>query len=127
MSTVLPSNRGEVLESAMPPAEVTKVALRLKYQIERVIPCELEESQVTRANSPVITRKVIKTAKEAGGEEYKGCVVYCLLVCRRWFRRQALLELWDAGLHDLRAVACEVLAKQMYLSLSHLSRTFLVQ
>lgn len=116
---VLPSTRGEALESAIPPAEVTKVALRLKHQIERVIPCELEESQVTRANSPVITRKVVETAKEAGGKEYKGCVVYCLLVCRRWFKRQALLELWDADLHDLRAVACEVLAKQMYLSLSH--------
>lgn len=102
-----------MLESAIPPAEVTKVALRLKYQIEQVIPCELEESRVTSANSPVITRKVIRTAKDAGGEEYKGCVVYCLLVCRRWFQRQAVLELWDAGLHNLRAVACEVLAKQM--------------
>ena len=117
---VLPSTRGEALESAIPPAEVTKIALRLKYQIERVIPCELEETQVTRANSPVITYKVIETAKEAGGEEYKGCVVYCLLVCRRWFNRQALLELWDADLHNLRAVACEVLAKQMYLSLAYL-------
>jgi hypothetical protein len=107
-----------VLESAIPPAEVTKVALRLKYQIEQVIPCEMEESKVTRANSAVITRKVIKTAKEAGGEENKGCIVYCLLVCKRWFQRQARLELWDAGLHDLRAVACEVLAKQMYFSLS---------
>ena len=122
LSLVLPSTRGEALESAIPPAEVTKVALRLKYQIERVIPCELEESQVTRANSPVITRKVIETAKDAGGEEYKGCVVYCLLVCRRWFKRQALLELWDADLHDLRAVACEVLAKQMYFSLPHHSQ-----
>lgn len=120
LSVVLPSTRGEALESAIPPAEVTKVALRLKYQVERVIPCELEESQVTRANSPVITRKVIETAKDAAGEQYKGCVVYCLLVCRRWFKRQALLELWDADLHELRAVACEVLAKQMYLSLTHL-------
>lgn len=121
---VLPSTRGEALESAIPPAEVTKIALRLKYQIERVIPCELEEARVTRANSPVITRKVIETAKEAGGEEYKGCVVYCLLVCRRWFKRQALIELWDADLHDLRAVACEVLAKQMYFSLTHLPQRF---
>lgn len=120
-SKVLPSNRGEVLESAIPPAEVTKVALRLKYQIEQVIPCQLEVSQVTRANSPVITRNVLDTAKEAGGEEFKSCVVYCLLVCRRWFRRQAVLELWDADLHNLRAVACEVLAKQMYFSLCPLS------
>jgi Polycystin cation channel len=85
----------------------------LKFQIEQVIPCELVEEKITRANSPVITKKVIKTAKEAGGEEYRACVVYCLLVCKRWFQRQALLELWDADLHEVRAVACEVMAKHI--------------
>lgn len=108
---VLPQS--ETIGSAFPAVEVTKVALRLKYQIEQVIPCELEEWKVTKANSPVITRKVIKTAREAGGKDYKSCVVYCLLVCKRWFKRQASLELWDADLHDVRAMACEVLAKRL--------------
>ncbi len=97
----------------MPAEAVTKVALRLKYQIEQVIPCELEEWKITKANSPVITRRVIKTAKEAGGKEHEACVVYCLLVCNRWFKQMAKLELWDADLHDVRATACEVLAKQL--------------
>lgn len=110
---VLPIADAEAIRSAYPPAEVTKVALRLKYQIEQVIPCELEEWKVTKANSPVITRKVALTAKEAGGAEYKSCVVYCLLVCKRWFTRLASLELWDADLHEVRAVACEVLAKKL--------------
>ncbi|KAL9002086.1 MAG: hypothetical protein Q9188_004959, partial [Gyalolechia gomerana] len=83
----------------MPPADVTRVALRLKYQIEQVIPCELEEWKITKANSPVITKKVIMTAKEAGGTDHRSCVIYCLLVCLRWFKRQAELELWDADLH----------------------------
>ena len=111
---MLPISQGDNIESPYPAAEVTKVALRLKYQIEQVIPCEMEEFKVTKANSPVITRKVIRTAREAGGENYKSCVVYCLLVCKRWFKRQALLELWDADLHNVRAVACEVLAKRLY-------------
>lgn len=110
---VLPTSRNDVLPSAFPPDVVTKVALRLKYQIEQVIPCELEEFKVTKANSPVITRKVIATAKSAGGKEHEACVIYCLLVCYRWFRRQAILELWDADLHNVRATACEVLAKQI--------------
>ena len=110
---VLPTNRNDLIPSAMPPDAVTKVALRLKYQIEQVIPCELEEFKVTKANSPVITRKVIATAKSAGGEDHKACVVYCLLVCYRWFRREAILELWDADLHNVRATACEILAKQL--------------
>ena len=102
-----------MVESAIEPADVTKVALRLKYQIEQVVPCEMEELKITRANSPVITRKVVLTARGAGGEEHKECVVYCLLVCKRWFRRQAMIELWDADLHNVRAIACEILAKQM--------------
>ncbi|MCJ1393558.1 hypothetical protein MMC18_006433 [Xylographa bjoerkii] len=113
ISRLIPIADTEAIHSAYPAAEVTKVALRLKYQIEQVIPCELEEWKITKANSPVITRKVMRTAKEAGGKDYKSCVVYCLLVCKRWFERQAALELWDAELHQGRAVACEVLAKKL--------------
>jgi Ion transport protein len=84
-----------------------------RYQIEEVIPIELPEEKITSANSPVITKKVVKLAKEAGGKEYAACVVYCLLVCKRWFRRQALLELWDADLHNVRAMACEIISKRI--------------
>lgn len=31
----------------------------------------------------------------------------------KWFKREATFELWDADLHDLRSVACTVIAKQM--------------
>jgi hypothetical protein len=110
---VLPTRRDDVPPSALPAKEVTKIALRLKYQLEQVIPCELEEEKITAAHSPIITHGVIKAAKEAGGTEYKACIVYCLLVVKKWFKRQALLELWDADMHDVRAVACEVIAKQI--------------
>jgi hypothetical protein len=92
---------------------VTKVALRLRYLVQECVPCELDERQITQPNSRVITQKVIKAAKEAGGHENRACVVYCLLVAKRWFLHQALCELWDADLHQLRATACEVIAKQM--------------
>lgn len=86
----------------------------------------MEEFKITKANSPVITRKVIQTAKEAGGKEHQACVVFCLLVCYRWFKKQAGLELWDADLHNARAVACEVLAKQMYVSLCYCGFLFIL-
>ena len=108
---VLPSNTNDLIHSAIAPDTVTKTAVRLRYQICAVIPCELEEWKITKANSPVITPKVVRTAKEAGGEGNESCVVYCLLVCNRWFKRQAMLELWDAEMHNARATACEVLAK----------------
>jgi len=68
---------------------------------------------ITRAHSPIITPGVVETAKGAGGEKYKACVVFCLLAVKRWFRKQALRELWDQELHHVRAVACEVVAKHI--------------
>lgn len=103
----------EIAPSAYPPEEVTKVALRIKYLVEEVISCELEEWKITKANSPIITKKVVKAAKEAGGKDYHACVIFALLVCRKWFTRQALLELWDEPLFSARATACDVIAKQI--------------
>lgn len=92
---------------------MTIICLHLKRQVESVIPCELAEESITRAHSPIITPGVVETAKGAGGEKYKACVVFCLLVVKRWFRRQALRELWNQELHTVRAVACEVIAKHI--------------
>lgn len=90
------------------------MCLRLKYQIEQVIPCELDPSEITRPNGSVVTKDVIKTAKEAGGTEYRGAVIFGLLVCKKWFHHQGQVELWDTSLHECRALACEVIAKQLY-------------
>ncbi|OJD35450.1 potassium ion channel yvc1 [Diplodia corticola] len=113
MSALLPTRRDDVPPSPIPAKEVTKIALRLKHQIETVIPCEMEESLVTCAHSHVITPSIVKLAASAGGDDYNACVVYCLLVVNKWFKRQATLELWDSDLHDVRAVACEVIAKRI--------------
>ncbi|KAK7748685.1 Calcium channel yvc1 [Cytospora paraplurivora] len=110
---LLPSYVDESLQSAIPAPEVTKVALRLRHLVEEAVPVELDTELVTRPNSKVITEKVIKAAKEAGGPDSQACVVHCLLVCKRWFKHQSLVELWDCDLHALRATACEVIAKQI--------------
>ncbi|KAK3290551.1 cation channel-like protein [Chaetomium fimeti] len=110
---LLPSYRDESIQSAIPAQNVTEVALRIRHLIEECIPCELKENHVTSPHSKVITSKVVQAAKEAGGREHGACVVYCLLVNKRWWRHQALVELWDADLHYLRAIACEVIAKKI--------------
>lgn len=118
LQALLPSHRDGTIPSPIPPKEVTYIALRLKYQIEEVIPCELPEERITKPHSDVITDNVVKTAKSAGklshmNDDYGACVIYCLLVVKNWFKHQARLELWDADLHELRAVACEKLAKMI--------------
>ncbi|KAG4431014.1 hypothetical protein IFR05_013504 [Cadophora sp. M221] len=113
---LLPSYHEDAIPSAIAAPEVTKVALRLRYLIEECIPCEMEEDKITESHSRVITHGVIKAARKAGeveGNDYGSCVVYALLVNKRWFKKQAMLELWDADLHNIRAVACEVIAKQL--------------
>ncbi|PSK36186.1 Eukaryotic translation initiation factor 2 subunit alpha [Elsinoe australis] len=115
--SLLPYSQNHAIPSAIPAIEVTKIALRLKHQIETVVPCELEEDRVTAAHSAIVTPAVIETAKSAGkyGSEhdYSACVVFCLLICKKWFKRQAVLELWDSDMHDVRATACEVIAKRI--------------
>jgi hypothetical protein len=87
---VLPIHHGDGIHSTISPKEVTKVALRLKYLIEQVIPYEVEEAKVTKAQSPILTSEVLSTAKKAAGDDCKGCVVFCLLLCKSWFHRQAV-------------------------------------
>ncbi|KAJ9635763.1 Calcium channel yvc1 [Coniosporium tulheliwenetii] len=99
------------MPSPIPALEVTKVALRLKYQIEQVVPNGTDEDEITKPFSRIITEKVVETAKKAGGEEHRGCVVFALLVVRRWFTEQAKLELWRSETHAVRATACEVIAR----------------
>jgi hypothetical protein len=110
---VLPSYHDEDYPSAIDAVDVTKTALRLKYLIEQCVPCELEKELITNAHSRIITPKVLNAAKEAGGDDHAACVVYCLLVNKRWFMRQAKIEIWDAGLHNVRAIAAEVIAKRL--------------
>jgi hypothetical protein len=112
---VLPTSRRSERLPAPPiePKEVTKIALRLKHQIEQVIPCELEEEQIVKAHSAILTNAVLETARAAGGEQHKACVVFCLLVVKKWFKKQSNAELWDADLHDVRAVAAEMMAKRL--------------
>lgn len=112
---VLPTarRRADLPPPPISPKDVTKVALRLKHQIEQVIPCELEEEQVTKAHSSIITNAVLDTARQAGSPEHNACVVFCLLIVKKWFKKQATAELWDADLHDVRAVAAEMMAKRL--------------
>ncbi|KAJ5574068.1 Cation transporting ATPase [Penicillium hispanicum] len=112
---LLPAYAADEPEPSESSKEIAKVALRLKYQIEQVVCCEVEESILTDPNSRIISEGVIATAIRAGGEDYKACVVFCLLVCLRWFKIQSSIELWDADLHQMRAVACESEQDQEYL------------
>ena len=81
---VLPSYHDDGIPSAFPAAEVTKTAIRLRYLINECVPCELEEDKITQAHSKIITDKVVKAAREAGGNEYAACVVWSSETSIQW-------------------------------------------
>jgi hypothetical protein len=113
MHLVLPRHNEDQIVSAIPAKRVTSVAKRLKFLIEEIVSCEIDSSVLTDPHSNVITPAVIKLTKEAGGEDDKACVVFCLLVCKNWFRLQGKLEMYDADLLEARQLACEILAKRI--------------
>ncbi|KAF3937285.1 hypothetical protein ABW19_dt0201221 [Dactylella cylindrospora] len=115
---VLPKRRSsryhmEDIPAGIDAKTVTLVAMRIKYLIEETVPCELDEDLIIKPHSPIITQKVIELTRNAGDHEHRACVIYCLLVCLQWFRWQSLKELYDADLGQLRAVACQMLAKRI--------------
>ena len=88
-SSVLPVHNGQA-HSPVAPKEVTKVALRLKYLIEQIVPYELDESMITSPNGTILTPQVEQTAREAACENDRACVVFCLMVCQQWFKKEAV-------------------------------------
>ncbi|KAK6537532.1 hypothetical protein TWF694_011714 [Orbilia ellipsospora] len=108
-----PSDLMEDHPTGIDPKTVTLVAMRIKYLVEETVPCELEEEQIIKPHSPILTSRVIDLCRNAGGDDNKSCVIYCLLVCFQWFRWQSLKELYDADLGQLRATACQMLAKRI--------------
>lgn len=63
---VLPAYTVDEAPPPHPSKEVTKVALRLKYQIEQLVPCEIGNDELSNPNSRIITKDVVHTATQAG-------------------------------------------------------------
>ncbi|BFZ62032.1 Calcium channel yvc1 [Saitoella coloradoensis] len=114
---LLPYSENDLHRSpAISAQHCTKVALRIRYLVQEIIPVAYKESHVTKPNSRIITSDVIELVRTRAGvdsKETNACVVYALLMCRRWFMKQSKSNLPDADLNNLRAVACDVLAKQI--------------
>ncbi|KAL9932022.1 hypothetical protein V8E36_009083 [Tilletia maclaganii] len=72
---------------------------------------------------------IVGTAAEHAleNDDLSGCVVYGLLVCYRFFWRQARSELWDADLHQARMVACDLLAKRIVESFDDGESEFMME
>lgn len=80
--------------------------------IIELIPLAVKESHITNPKSRIITKGVLDLVEKAGQAE-PGCVVFCCVYVARYFHRLCQKDLPDADVHVLRAIACEVIAKQL--------------
>lgn len=106
------------------PKHILKIAIRVKELIDIIIPIQFDETAITRSDSPVITERVIELVKEAAGGKgngkrntssrmYQSSLIFVLLTVKRWYDECAEEELFDAGIHTLRASAAEAIAQRI--------------
>lgn len=98
-----------------------RICLNLKTLIDKVVPIQFDEREITSQNSPVLNENVVNLVyRAAGGKgdgkegtslvKYRATLVFCLLKVCDWYWQQSEFELTDNELYSLRAVAAQVLA-----------------
>ncbi|OLL25622.1 Eukaryotic translation initiation factor 2 subunit alpha [Neolecta irregularis DAH-3] len=95
--------------------KVAKTASRVRFVIERLIDCELDQEEIVKPNSRIMTKNVVALVEDIGGPAIhdRACIVFALLICRRYFQRQLVTDLTDTDVNLPRVVACDILAKRI--------------
>ena len=106
-------------------SQILKLIRRIKRLIDTVIPIEFDRSQISRPDSPILTEQVYKLLIESphftcennynnnSDDALKGTLVFALLIAKKWYGKASQNFLYDSALYDLRALACEYLAKRV--------------
>lgn len=121
---LLPTEENESSLVRPTPKHVLKIALRVKQLIDIIVPIDFDETVVKRADSPVITQRVLELVREAAGGQgngepgsssrsYRATLIFVLLTVKRWYESSAEEELHDAPLYNLRASAAEEIAARL--------------
>lgn len=100
--------------------QVLRIALNLKYLIDKVVPILYDSKLITCECSRILNSKVIKLVREACGgdlsnpqscKKYQSVVIFCLLKVCSWYWTMAASELHNAELYFLRATTAQQLCK----------------
>ncbi|GFZ42615.1 hypothetical protein JCM24511_00332 [Saitozyma sp. JCM 24511] len=94
------------------PDTTNKIVRRLRALIIKLLPVEVELSDIEDATSSIITPEVIQAFAKAGGD-FSEAVPFCLLRARATFIRDGNLNPADYDEGVCRATACEVLARRI--------------
>lgn len=117
----LPGHRDPTLGLKPPsPRQVLRIALNLKYLLDKIIPTVYDEEKVTCSHSRIINQDVIKLVREASGgdphdktsvQRYQSVLLFALLKVASWYAELAAEELHNASLYKLRSIAAQHLCR----------------
>ncbi|WVF67133.1 hypothetical protein IAT40_001878 [Kwoniella sp. CBS 6097] len=99
------------------PDTVTKLVKRCRALILRLLPVEVELSQISDATSSIITPEVIESFAKAGGD-FGEAVPFCLLRAKATFMKEAYANPADYDENLCRGTAAEVLARRIVHNLA---------
>ncbi|WWC60249.1 uncharacterized protein I303_102815 [Kwoniella dejecticola CBS 10117] len=94
------------------PSSITKLVKRYRALILKLLPVEVELSQISDATSSIITPEVIAAFARAGGD-FGEAVPFCLLRAKATFMKEAYANPADYDENLCRAVAAECLARRI--------------
>ncbi|AAW41031.2 calcium activated cation channel, putative [Cryptococcus deneoformans JEC21] len=98
--------------SAPEPDTITKLVKRCRAMIVKLLPVEVELSQITDATSSVITPQVITSFAKSGGD-FEEAVPFALLRAKAMLMNEAYKNPADYDENLCRATAAEVLARRI--------------
>ncbi|CAR27379.1 hypothetical protein ZYGR_0I06530 [Zygosaccharomyces rouxii] len=102
------------------PRQVLRVALNLKFLIDKVIPIDYDINQVTCQHSRILNHQVIQLTREACGgnrndkeslRKYQSVLLFALLKVSGWYNELSVKELHNTELYKLRSIAAQHLCK----------------
>lgn len=100
--------------------QVLRIALNLKYLIDKVIPIVYDTDSILCEHSRILNANVVKLVKDACGgnsddeksfKKYKAVLVFALLKVAGWYDDLSSQELHNAELFDLRSTVAQQLCK----------------
>ena len=116
------AGHGDPTMGLKPPSsrQVLRIALNLKYLLDKIIPTVYDVDKVTCPHSRIINQDVIKLVREACGgnpkdkssvQRYQSVLLFALLKVSSWYEELAAEELHNASLYELRSLAAQHLCR----------------
>ncbi|GAA6060814.1 hypothetical protein JCM10212_000587 [Sporobolomyces blumeae] len=114
MEAVVPS-RQQLLHNhrhQFSPVTVSRIIVRIRALALELLPIQVDLDEITSPTSSILTNDVVEAFASIAGD-FDHCLPFALLMARRWFGLQMLVNPSDSDENEGRKLACEALARKI--------------